>query len=154
MKILIFLLLISQISFGQAEGFNVQGGVISYDDGEGPTTQLASVPVASQGSGGTVTQTGNKGTAVTINKRYGRITTTNAALAAAAEISFTVNNSTVAAEDVILVCIQSGGTAGSYFINVGSVSAGAFTITLGNVSTGSLSQAIVINFVVIKSVIN
>jgi hypothetical protein len=106
------------------------------------------------GAGGTVTQNANKGTAVTINKISGQITMNNAALAAAAEVSFTVNNSTVSSTDVVIVNIQSVGTAGSYFVTVGSVSNGAFTITLGNVSTGSLSQALVLNFAVIKSVNN
>lgn len=106
------------------------------------------------GAGGTVTQTGNKSTAVTINKQSGRITMVNSALAAAAEVSFTVNNSTVAATDVIIVNIQSVGTAGAYFVTVGSVSNGAFTITVGNASAGSLSQALVLNFAVIKGSIN
>lgn len=101
-------------------------------------------------SGGSVTQTGNKGTAVTLNSLSGRVTMVNSALAAAAEVSFTVNNNTVALTDLIIVNIQSVGTAGAYFVSVGSVSNGSFTITLGNVSTGSLSQAVVLSFAVIK----
>jgi exosome complex RNA-binding protein Rrp4 len=109
------------------------------------------IPAASQGLGGTVTQNANKGTAVTINKQYGQITMNNAALAAAAEVSFTVNNSTVVSTDVVIVNVQSVGTAGAYLVSVGSVSNGAFTVTVSNASAGSLSQAIVINFCVIKS---
>jgi hypothetical protein len=112
------------------------------------------VPTSGLGLGGSVSQAGNKGTAVTLNKQYGRITMVNSALAAAAEISFTVNNSTVSATDVVIVNMQSVGTAAAYLISVGAVSNGSFVITVSNASAGSLSQAIVLNFCVIKSVID
>lgn len=112
------------------------------------------VPTAGQGLGGTVTQATNKSTGVTLNKQYGQITMNNAALAAAAEVAFTLTNSTISSTDLVLVNIQSVGTAGAYFVAVGAVSNGSCSITIGNVSAGSLSQAIVLNFVVIKSVIN
>lgn len=101
-------------------------------------------------SGGTVTQATSKSTGVTINKCVGQITTHNAALAAGAEVTFTVTNNTVAAADIPVVAIASGGTAGSYLIGVSAVAAGSFSITISNVSTGSLSQALVINFKVHK----
>lgn len=106
------------------------------------------------GAGGTVTQATSKTTGVTLNKTSGQITMNGAALAAAAEVSFTVTNSTVASTDVIIVNVQSVGTAGAYFVTVGAVANGSFSITVGNASAGSLSQALVLNFAVIKSVIN
>lgn len=106
------------------------------------------------GAGGTVTQATSKTTAVTLNKISGQITMNNAALAAAAEVAFTLTNSTIAATDVVIVNIQSVGTAGAYFVTVGAVAAGSCSITVGNVSAGSLSQALVLNFAVIKSVNN
>lgn len=112
------------------------------------------IPVAGQGTGGTVTQATNKTTGVTLNKQYGRITMNGAALAAAAEVAFTLTNSFIAATDVIIVNIQSVGTAGSYFVTVGAVAAGSCSITIGNASAGSLSQAIVLNYAIIKSVID
>lgn len=102
------------------------------------------------GAGGTVTQLTNKGTGVTLNKLSGQITTSNAALAAGAEISFIVTNNQVAATDCPCVAHASGGTAGAYDVFVTTVSAGSFRITISNMSAGSLSEAIVINFVVIK----
>jgi hypothetical protein len=108
----------------------------------------------SAGNGATVTQNGNKTNAVTINKLSGQITMVNSALAAAAEVAFTVNNSTVAATDVVIVNIQSVGTAGSYLVSVGAVANGSFSITLSNASGGSLSQAVVLNFIVLKGVAN
>lgn len=104
------------------------------------------------GDGGTVTQNANKTTAVTLNKLCGQITMNGAALAAAAEVTFTVNNNLVTSTDVPVVCVQSVGTAGAYLVTVGAVANGSFSVTVSNVSTASLSQAVVLNFVVIKAV--
>ncbi len=104
------------------------------------------------GAGGTVTQITSKSTGVTLNTLSGVITMNNAALAAAAEATFTVTNSTVAATDVPVVAIASVGTSGSYLISVSAVAAGSFKITISNVSAGSLSEAVVINFAIMKGV--
>jgi len=104
------------------------------------------------GAGGAVVQSTSKSTGVTLNKISGKITMSNAALAAGAEVAFVVTNSTVAATDTVIVNIQSVGTAGSYLVGVAAVGAGSFTVVLSNMSTGSLSQAVVLNFVVIKGV--
>jgi hypothetical protein len=106
----------------------------------------------STGTGGTVTQATDKSTGVTLNKRCGQITMNNAALAAAAEVSFTLTNSTIAATDVVLVSIASGATAGAYSIQCDATAAGSCRISVGNRNAGSLGEAIVLNFVVIKSV--
>lgn len=101
-------------------------------------------------SGGTVTQGTSKSTAVTLNTESGQITLNGAALAAAAEVSFTVNNDKISATDAVLVNHGSGGTAGSYLVQANSIAAGSFKITVANVSAGSLSEAIVVNFVAFK----
>lgn len=75
-----------------------------------------------------------------------------AALAAAAEVSFTVTNSTVGANDVPVVAIKSGATANTYFLMVDAIAAGSFRVCVGNASTTSRSEAIVLNFVVIRGV--
>jgi hypothetical protein len=133
-------------NIGAATGTSLSttGNISSSGGGIGYTT----------GNGGAVTQTGNKGTAVTLNKLCGQITTTNAALAAAAEVSFNVNNSTVATNDVVVISIQGGGTVGSYVPVVSATGNGFFTVSIGNVSTGSLSQAVTLNFFVLKAVNN
>jgi hypothetical protein len=122
----------------------VQGGVVSVDpvNGNGYAT----------GAGGAVTQATSKSTGVTLNKVCGQITTHNAALAAATEVSFTVTNSAVAATDVVAASIASGGTASAYAVGVTATSAGSFVITITNLSGGSLSEALVLNFAVIKAV--
>ena len=100
--------------------------------------------------GGTVTQATSKATGVTLNKPSGQITMDDAALAAAAEVSFTVTNSEIAATDVVLVNHGSAGTAGAYLVQANTIAAGSFAITVANLSAGSLGEAIVLNFVAFK----
>jgi len=98
----------------------------------------------------TVTQATSKSTGVTINASVGQIVTTNAALAAAAEVAFVVTNSAISAYDVPVVAIASGAaTAGTYLLSIATVAAGSFTIVITNASTGSLSEALTINFATI-----
>lgn len=104
------------------------------------------------GAGGTVGQSTSKTTGVTMNKICGSITTFNSALSAGAEAAFTFTNSTIAATDVVIVNIKSGGTSGAYLASVTAVSAGSCEITLSNLTAGSLSESVVLNFVVIKGV--
>jgi hypothetical protein len=104
------------------------------------------------GAGGTVTQGVSKATGVTLNKICGQITTHNAALNAGSEVSFTVTNSTVAATDCIIINIASGASADAYNVQVDAVAAGSFRVALGNMTAGNLSEALVLNFVVIKGV--
>jgi hypothetical protein len=104
------------------------------------------------GTGGTVTQSTNKSNGVTLDKRCGQITMNGASLAAATEVSFTLTNSFIAATDVVVASIASGATAGAYNLQVDASASGSCSISLGNKSSGSLSEAVVINFAVIKSV--
>ena len=104
------------------------------------------------GVGGTVTQATSKSTGVTLNKICGQITMNNAALAASTSVVFTLTNSTIAATDVVIVNISSGGTAASYIVGVDAVAAGSCSIHVRNVSGGSLSEALVLNYAVIKAV--
>ena len=103
------------------------------------------------GIGATVTQGTSKSTAVTCDSRCGQITTHNASLAAATSVGFTVNNVHVDADDTVVVCFGSGNTAASYTVGVDAMAVGSFKIHLRNESGGSLSEAIVINFSVIKN---
>lgn len=110
---------------------------------------------AGAGIGGTVTQATNRTTGVTLNTICGQITTNNASLAAEASAAFTVTNSAVAATDVVNVCIASGSNGGNTDLVVTGVSAGSFTIMVANnnAAAGTAETgAIVINFVIVKSV--
>jgi hypothetical protein len=106
----------------------------------------------STGAGGVVTQATSKATGVTLNTVSGAITLNGAALALATAVSFTLTNSTIAATDVIIVSIKSGATLGAYHVEVDAVGAGTATISLRNLSAVSLSEAVVLNFAVIKAV--
>jgi hypothetical protein len=99
------------------------------------------------GAYGTVTQTGNKASAVTLNKTAGTITTANAQMAPGAKVAFVVNNSQVSSLDTIIVNIASGATATfAYLIAVVTVTDGAFTINLDNVSSNAYTDTLKINF--------
>jgi hypothetical protein len=137
----------------QFEFTTVDGGTtITINDLSRPLLGTAESAVGySTGTGGTVTQASSKSTGVTLNKRCGQITMNDASLSAAAEVSFTLTNSFIAATDVVYVCIASGATAGAYNVQVDAVASGSCRISVGNMSSGSLSEAIVLNFVVIKS---
>lgn len=103
------------------------------------------------GSGGTVTQLTGKSTPVTINKPTGQITMNNSSLASNAVAVFTVNNSTVSASDVVQVNLKSGyATGGTYQVWAESPSSGLFNMCVRNISAGSLSEALVLNFTIIK----
>jgi len=101
-------------------------------------------------TGGTVTQGTSKATAVTLNAESGQITLDDAALAAAAEVTFQVNNDKISATDVVVANHGSAGTAGSYLVQANSIAAGSFKVTVANLSAGSLGEAIVVNFVALK----
>jgi hypothetical protein len=103
------------------------------------------------GSGGTVTQATSKSTGVALNKTNGQITLNSAALAADTTVSFTITNTTIAASDVLVLNHISGGTPGSYLLNA-QASAGSAIINVRNITAASLSEAIVLAFVVIKAV--
>jgi len=102
------------------------------------------------GAGGTVTQATNKSTGVTLSTRCGQITLNAAALAADTTVSFVLTNTSIAAGDVLILNHISGGTPGSYVLNARSA-AGSATIDVRNISAGSLSEAVVIAFVLVKA---
>lgn len=104
------------------------------------------------GAGGTVTQATSKSTGVTLDKVCGQITMNNAALNAGVSVSFTLTNSTIAATDTVRVNIQSGASADSYAVDVTAVAAGSCRIQVRNFTAGNLSEALVLNFAVLKGV--
>jgi len=102
---------------------------------------------------GTVTQLTDKSTGVTLNKSAGRITMNNAALAGATAVSFILTNSTISANDTMIVNIGSnttGSALGAYTTYVSYLAAGSALITLRNLTAAtSYSEAVVINFAII-----
>lgn len=104
------------------------------------------------GSGGTVTQATSKATAVTLNKPSGQITMHNAALASGASVTFTVNCTAVISADTInLTGVYATVDPSNYRIEKAYVATtNAFAVRVTNISAGSLSEALVIQFCVVK----
>lgn len=118
----------------------------------GGTIGLASGSLGyATGNGGTVTQATSKTTGVTLNKMSGDITLNAAALASATVVSFTLTNSNIAADDLVLAVHNSAGTNGAYGVTAQVLAGGATLISVRNLTGGSLSEAIVIRFAVFKA---
>jgi len=99
---------------------------------------------------GSVTQATSKSTGVTLNKPVGVITMNNASLATATNVTFTLTNSFISANDTLILTLASGQTTpGSYNVFVNALAAGSASITLRNISAGTLSEAIVVNFAIL-----
>lgn len=100
------------------------------------------------GAGGTVTQLTSKSTPVTLNKPSGQITMSNASLGAGASASFAVTNSLLTTADTVVLSGYAFGY--NYKIEVSYVDSGSFTIRVTNITAVSLSEAVKINFAIIK----
>src|SRR5690606_2499703 len=103
-----------------------------------------------KGAGGTVTQQTSKSTAVTLNNSCGTITMHDQALAGGTLVGFTMVNSNIEVNDVVVACIKDSTTHGAYVVNVVRVPAGGARFNVTNITGGSLSEAVQINFAVIK----
>jgi hypothetical protein len=104
------------------------------------------------GAGGSVIQgVGSKTNAVTLNRPTGIIVTDSAALAANTAVTFNLSNSVIADTDIVVVSHVSGGTLGSYNFAVAPATGNA-NIVIRNITAGSLSEALTLRFIVIKSV--
>jgi hypothetical protein len=128
---------------------NTQSTGIAYADPEFTTCFASEQLGYSTGAQGTVTQATDKSTGVTLNKSAGRITMNGAALAAGTAVSFTLTNNLISANDVIILNVSGGGTAGAYTTYVSSMTTGSAVLTLRNLSAGSLSEAVIVNYAII-----
>lgn len=100
------------------------------------------------GEGGSVTQATSKATAVTLNKRSGKITLNNAALGSNTTVGFKLNNSFITVNSLVLVTFADG-NGSNYNVWAYAYAAGAVNIAVRNISAGSLSDALVLTFAVI-----
>jgi hypothetical protein len=104
------------------------------------------------GAGGTITQgAGAKTNSVTLNRPTGIIVTDSAALAADTAVTFNLSNSVIESTDIVVVSHISGGTLGAYNFAV-APAAGNANIVIRNITAASLSEALTLRFIVIKSV--
>ena len=109
-----------------------------------------SLPNLAYAEAGAITQGTSKATGVTLSQMQGVITTHNAALNTGIEVAFIVTNTLVELTDTVVLAIQSGGTVGEYMAQVVTVTNGTFTIALSNLSGSNASDAIIINFYVLR----
>jgi hypothetical protein len=101
------------------------------------------------GQGGTVTQATNKATDVTLNKISGQIIMNGAALASNVVASFNLNNSFIGINDTIIINQERTVSTYNYQVWAG-VGSGTAEINVRNISGGTLSDAVTLNFCVIK----
>ena len=130
---------------------NSQSTGVAYADPEFTTCYASQEIGYSAAAQGTVTQATSKSTGVTLNKSAGQITMDAASLAATTNVTFTLTNNLLSAKDVLILNVSGAATAGAYNCWVSSMTAGSATITLRNISGGSLSEAVVLNFVIIHN---
>jgi len=97
---------------------------------------------------GTVTQATSITTAVTLNKRSGIVTTVSSTLAANAEAEFTVNNSFVESDSVIILTGLYDGNS-HVSLNVKSVADGSFVVVLANSGGAALNATVGVQFLVL-----
>lgn len=127
-------------------------GAVTFKDSAKSDSATAGIGYAT-GAGGAETQLTSKSTGVTLNKICGTITMNNATLNRETAVSFTLTNSAIAEHDVVVVNIKSGATANAYNVAVTAVATGSCRIQLHNLLGGTdLSEAVVLNFAVIKAV--
>ena len=103
---------------------------------------------------GTVTQGTNATTAVTLNTTSGVITTYAATLATNTEVEFTLTNSTIQADSIVLVTMQDENTdANSHILTTtNTIAGGSCKINLFNCGSGTASAtACKIHFLVINN---
>jgi hypothetical protein len=101
------------------------------------------------GAGGTVSQSGNKSGAVTLNTVTGEITMQNTALAAATTVNFVLTNSAITNKDLLLINQTSTANSGGYVFNA-ICGTGNANIAVRNVMAASASDAVVLRYAVIR----
>lgn len=103
------------------------------------------------GAGGAVTQATSKATGVTLNTACGQITLNSATLNAGASETFTLTNSKIELTDTVIVNTADA-LGDDYTAIAHHIAAGSCKVRVTNISGGNLSEAVKINFAVIKAV--
>lgn len=138
---------------------NTNGNIVIAPSGTGAI--IASSPFGyGSGTGGTVTQGTSRTTGVTLDKITGEIVLYAASIAGNDADEFTLTNSNIGANDVVMLCIKSGAAAATrkyYQVHTVAVSAGSCVISVGNLDNATVpstgTESPVIQFVVIKGAV-
>ena len=142
-------------------GGTATAGLTVGSEGQDVTVDTGNLVITAAGKGiihagsGTVTQASNHATGVTINATSGVITLAAVALAATTNAEFTVTNSTVQADSVILVTMQDENTTDNKQLAcaIHTVAGGSFIISIINPhsATATSATASKIHFLVINN---
>lgn len=127
---------------------------------KGTTVQATTSIGYPTGTGGTVTQLTSRTTGVTLDKITGEIVLFAGSLGGHDADEFILTNSTIAANDVIMLVIKSGvdpATRKYYQVHAVTVSAGSCVISVGNIDNATIpsagTESPVIQFVVLKGAV-
>jgi hypothetical protein len=112
------------------------------------------------GTGGTVTQGTSRTTGVTLDKITGEIVLFAGSLGGHDAEEFTLTNSFIAANDVVMLCIKSGAAAATrkyYQVHAVAVAAGSCVISVGNIDNATIpsagTESPVIQFLILKGAV-
>ena len=135
---------------------NTNGNINLVPNGTGQVLTTAPLGYGT-GAGGTVTQLTSRTTGVTLDKITGEIVLFAGSISGHDADEFTLTNSFIGADDVIMLCIKSGAAVGTrkyYQVHAVAVSAGSCVISVGNIDNATIpaagTESPVIQFVVIK----
>jgi len=140
---------------------DTNGNILLTPNGTGQVLATKALGYGGSGTGGTVTQATSRTTGVTLDKLTGEIVLFAGNLSGHEADEFTLTNSTIAANDVVVVCIKSGCAAGTrkyYQVHVVEVAAGSCVIAVGNIDNATIpasgTDSPVIQFAVIKGAVS
>lgn len=149
-----------RLSGNTVSSTDTNGNVLLTPNGTGQVLATKAFGYGGAGVGGTVTQLTSRTTGVTLNKLTGEIVLFAGTLAGHEADEFTLTNSTISANDMVVVCIKSGVDAATrkyYQVHVVTVSAGSCVISVGNIDNATIPAAgtdsPVIQFTVIKGAV-
>lgn len=146
------------VDAGAIDGVTI--GAASAAAVKGTTVEATTSIGYPTGTGGAVTQLTSRTTGVTLDKITGEITLFAAAIAGNDADEFTLTNSTIGANDVIVLCMKNGVAAGTrkyYQMDVVNVAAGSCVVAVGNLDNASIpsvgTESPTLQFAVIKGAV-
>ena len=126
-------------------------GVVSLTNGMLSKSSITSLGYAT-GAGGAVTQLTSKTTTVTLNTPTGQVTMNAASLAAAASVTFNINNSIVGPNDLVVLNLTSGSSQPDSYAVRCRIASQVIAVTLTNYG-GTEAAAIVLQYSIIKGAV-
>ena len=149
-----------RLSSNTLSSTDTNGNILLTPNGTGKVLATKALGYGGAGTGGTVTQSTSRTTGVTLDKLTGEIVLVAGTISGHDADDFTLTNSTIEANDVVVVCIKSGCAAGTrkyYQVHVVAVAAGSCVISVGNIDNATIpatgTDSPIIQFTVIKGAV-